>query len=188
MGPDPTQAYFWPAVNKRPTHPQPRYFPTRPEEIFFSPKGNFFEKFDIFRGNFPNSNPNHKWLTQPGPTRPDLSHKKLTQPNPGQKLDYIMKGTYATCVLDYCITLQGASLLVLSVENPGNKNTRARMFFMDQWGPGHVLVRGILILFCLWFGALWCVFLPNRGLRFVPGIEPLLVQSLDWIPSRVLYR
>jgi len=23
------------------------------------------EKIDVFRGNFPNSNPNHKWLTRP---------------------------------------------------------------------------------------------------------------------------
>jgi len=29
----------------------------------------------FFWGNFPNSNPNHKWLT-----RPDPSHKKLTRP------------------------------------------------------------------------------------------------------------
>jgi len=72
MGPDPTWAYFWPAVNKRATRLQPEYFLTRPEEIFF--KGQTIEKFDIFRGNFPNSNPNHKWLT-----RPDPSHKKLTR-------------------------------------------------------------------------------------------------------------
>jgi len=32
------------------------------------------EKFDIFKGNFPNPNPNHKWLT-----RPDPSYKKWTQ-------------------------------------------------------------------------------------------------------------
>jgi len=38
---------------------------TQPEEIFFDPKGKI-EKFDVFRGNFPNSNPNHKWLTEPG--------------------------------------------------------------------------------------------------------------------------
>jgi len=31
MGPDPTRAYFWPAVNKRPTCLWPGYFPTRPE-------------------------------------------------------------------------------------------------------------------------------------------------------------
>jgi len=36
---DPTWAYFWPAVNKRPTRLWPGYFPTRPEAIFFDPKG-----------------------------------------------------------------------------------------------------------------------------------------------------
>jgi len=37
--------------------------PTRCD--FFDPSGKI-EKFDIIRGNFPNSNPNHKW-------RPDLT-------------------------------------------------------------------------------------------------------------------
>jgi len=36
--PDPTWAYFWPAVYKRPTRLWPGYFLTRPEEIFFDPK------------------------------------------------------------------------------------------------------------------------------------------------------
>jgi len=39
MGPDPTRAYFRPAVNKRPTRLWPGYFPTRPEAIFFYRKG-----------------------------------------------------------------------------------------------------------------------------------------------------
>jgi len=39
MGLDPTRAYFWPAVNKRPTRLWPGYFLNRPEEIFFDPKG-----------------------------------------------------------------------------------------------------------------------------------------------------
>jgi len=66
--PEPTRAYFWPAVNKRPT----RLWPL---SNFFWPEGKKIENFDIFRGNFPNSNPNHKWLTRPNP-----SHKKLTRP------------------------------------------------------------------------------------------------------------
>jgi len=33
--------------------------------MFFDPKGKKIEKFDVFRGNFPNSNPNQKWLTPP---------------------------------------------------------------------------------------------------------------------------
>jgi len=39
MASDSTRAYFRPAVNKRPTLLQPRYFPTQPEAIFFNLKG-----------------------------------------------------------------------------------------------------------------------------------------------------
>jgi len=39
MGPDPTRAYFWPAVKKRPTRLWPGYFPTLPEDILFDPRG-----------------------------------------------------------------------------------------------------------------------------------------------------
>jgi len=39
MGPYPTRAYFWPAVNKRPNHLRPGYFLTRLEDIFLDPKG-----------------------------------------------------------------------------------------------------------------------------------------------------
>jgi len=67
MGPDPTRAYFWPTVNKRPTRLRPRYFLTQLEEIFFYSKGLKIEKFNIFRGNFPNLNSNQKWLTWPDP-------------------------------------------------------------------------------------------------------------------------
>jgi len=38
---------------------------TWPQEIFL-PQIEKIVKFDVFRGNFPNSNPNHKWLTRPG--------------------------------------------------------------------------------------------------------------------------
>jgi len=62
MSPDPTRAYFWPAVNKRATCLWPRYFLIRPKDIFFTLREKL-EKLDIFRGNFPN--PNHRWLTQP---------------------------------------------------------------------------------------------------------------------------
>jgi len=68
MGPDPARTYFWPAVNKRPTRLWPEYFLTRPDDIFFLPKGLNIEIFDIFRGNFPNPYPNQRWLTQPDPT------------------------------------------------------------------------------------------------------------------------
>jgi len=36
--PNPTQAFFWPAVNKRLTWLWPGYFSTRIDEIFFDPK------------------------------------------------------------------------------------------------------------------------------------------------------
>jgi len=49
-----------------------RDFLTRPEEIFW-PKEEKLEKFDVFRGNFPN--PNHRWLPWSDP-----SLKKLTRP------------------------------------------------------------------------------------------------------------
>jgi len=70
--PDPTQAYFWPAINKRPTRLWLGYFLTQPEEIFFWPEGKKMEKFDSFRGHF--LNPNLKWLSQTVP-----SYKKLTR-------------------------------------------------------------------------------------------------------------
>jgi len=68
MGPDPTRAYFWPAANKRLTRLWHGYFLTRPDpKRFFWSKGKKIENFDIFRGNFTNSNPSHKWLTRPDP-------------------------------------------------------------------------------------------------------------------------
>jgi len=70
--PDLTQAYFWPAVNKRPARLWPGSFLTWPEE-------KKIEKFDIFLGNFPNSKPNHKWLTRPEP-------QKIDPTRPGSKI------------------------------------------------------------------------------------------------------
>jgi len=52
MKPDPTRAYFWPAVNKRPTHLWPGYFLTQLKENFFDPRGKKLTKFDVFRENF----------------------------------------------------------------------------------------------------------------------------------------
>jgi len=76
MGPDPTRAYFWPAVNKRPTCLQPRYFLTQPEEIFFDPKVKKFKNLtflgEIFQiqtqtiNGWPN--PGQKNLTRPDPS------------------------------------------------------------------------------------------------------------------------
>jgi len=72
IGPDPTRAYFWPAVNKKPTRLWPGYFLTQIEVIFLTLKEKI-EKFDIFRVNFPT--PYHRQLS-----RPDPSNKKLTRP------------------------------------------------------------------------------------------------------------
>jgi len=63
--PDPTQAYFWPAVNKRQTRLWPGYFLTSTQRDFYWPKGKNW-KIWHFRGNFPNPNPKQKWLTWPG--------------------------------------------------------------------------------------------------------------------------
>jgi len=63
---DATWAYFWLAVNKRPTRFWPAYFLTQPNAIFYQ-KGKI-EKFGIFMGNFPN------------PEVADPSNQKMTQP------------------------------------------------------------------------------------------------------------
>jgi len=73
-GPDPTRAYFWPAVNKRPT----RVLSDPTRSNFFWPERKKIEKLDIFGGN---SNPNHKWLTWPDPTEP----QKIDSTWPGSK-------------------------------------------------------------------------------------------------------
>jgi len=81
--PDPTRAYFWPTVNKRPTRLQPGYFPTQPEEIFIDPKGKKLKNLTFLGQIFQiQTQTINGW---PDPTRPDPSRKKLTRPNPGQK-------------------------------------------------------------------------------------------------------
>jgi len=80
MGPDLTRDYFWPTVNKRRTRLWPGYFLTRPKEIFLT-WSEKIEKFDVFRQNFTNSNPNHKWMTPHDPTRAT----KIGQSWPGIK-------------------------------------------------------------------------------------------------------
>jgi len=52
MGPDPTRAYFWPTVNKRPTRLWLEYFLTWPEDIFFDPKGKNLKKLAFLREIF----------------------------------------------------------------------------------------------------------------------------------------
>jgi len=57
MGPDPTQAYFWPAVNSRTACPWPGYFLTWPHEIFFNPKEKNWKigKFSKFISGWPDT-------------------------------------------------------------------------------------------------------------------------------------
>jgi len=78
MGPDPTRAYFWPVVNKRPTCLWPRYFPTRPKAIFFYPKGKKLKNLTFLGEIF-------QILTQTingwsDPTRPEPQKIDPTQP------------------------------------------------------------------------------------------------------------
>jgi len=44
---------------------------------FFWSEGKKIEKFDVFRGNFPNSYLNHKWLTRPEPQKIDPTRVKI---------------------------------------------------------------------------------------------------------------
>jgi len=78
LGPDPTRAYFWPAVNKRPTHLWPGYLLNGPKR-FFWPEGLKIFNFDLFTGNFPNPNTNHRWLPRPVSTRATKNWPDLTQ-------------------------------------------------------------------------------------------------------------
>jgi len=71
MGPDPTWAYFWRAVNERLTCLEPGYFLTSPAKILFD-----FKEKTIFRWYFPNPIPKMRM------TRPNPSNKILTWPRP----------------------------------------------------------------------------------------------------------
>jgi len=73
--PDSTRAYFWPAVNKRPTRLWPGYFPTRPEAIFFDPKGKKLKNLTFLGEIF--------WiLTQTINGWPDPTRVKIFWPGP----------------------------------------------------------------------------------------------------------
>jgi len=62
--PSPTWAYFWPAVNKRPTHLWPGYFLTHPEDIFFGSKRKKLIYFG-FLGEIFHTQTKQRWLTWP---------------------------------------------------------------------------------------------------------------------------
>jgi len=104
MGPDLTRAYFWPAVNKS---GQPALDLTQRD--FFWPE---WKKIDIFRENFPNSNPNHKWLTRP--------ESKFFDPDPS-----------------LCQTLTAKNITMsfycLSVSNEVNHDRHFFKFWLGPW-------------------------------------------------------
>jgi len=91
MGPDPTRAYFWHAVNKRPTRLWPGYYSTRSEEIFFDPK----EKKLTFLGEI------FQILTQTINGWPDPTQVKNIWPRP------------ITSLLDLLVMALGQKLLTL---------------------------------------------------------------------------
>jgi len=65
MGPVPTRAYFWPAVNKRLTCLWPEYFWTWPKENFLTRRGKKLKNLTIL-GKFSKPKPQMADLTQPG--------------------------------------------------------------------------------------------------------------------------
>jgi len=81
--PDQTQAYFGPAVNKRPTRLWPGFFLTQPEEIFFEPKGKKLKNLallvEIFQTQTINGWPN---LTRPKPQKINSTWVKKFWPKP----------------------------------------------------------------------------------------------------------
>jgi len=71
-----------PSTLLSPTRLWPGYFLTRPQEIFFGAEWKKIEIFGIFRGNFPNPNPNHKWLARPEQQKIDPIWVKNFWPGP----------------------------------------------------------------------------------------------------------
>jgi len=72
IGPHPTRAHFWPAVNKRPTRLWTRYFLTHCDKVFLDPKEKNW-KFEIYGWNFPDPDPEVAVLIR-------LRQKKITWP------------------------------------------------------------------------------------------------------------
>jgi len=97
MGPDPTRAYFWPTVNKRPTRLWPGYFPTRPEAIFFDPKGKKLKNLTFLEEIFEiQTQTINGW---PGLTRPEP--QKIDPTRPGSK---IFEPDPSLMFSDFCMT------------------------------------------------------------------------------------
>jgi len=75
LDPDLTWAYFWPAVNKRPTQLWRGYFLIQPKNIFLTRRAKNWEIRD--------SGENFQTQTKDGWPNPSI--KNLTWPNPSQK-------------------------------------------------------------------------------------------------------
>jgi len=81
MGPDPSRAYFWPAVKERPTHLWPGTF--RPDlKRFFLTWRRKNWKIWHFDGKFSKPRPKPRWLTRPDPTKIELTPIKIFDPVP----------------------------------------------------------------------------------------------------------
>jgi len=106
MGPDPTRAYFWSAVNKRLTHFWPRYFLTWPKENFLTWREN------IRDGPWPNLTRAYFWPTVnkrptrlwPGYFPTQLEQFFLTRREKNWKID-ILRGKFQNSNLNQkCLT------------------------------------------------------------------------------------
>jgi len=88
MGFDLTQAYFWPAVNKRPTRLWSGFFLTQADEIFFIRRAKNWKIWD-FKGKFSNAKPKSKMadMTRATKTWPDSTQVKKIWPRPITSLD-----------------------------------------------------------------------------------------------------
>jgi len=97
MGPDPIRAYFWPAVNKRSAQLWSGYFPTRPEAIFFDPKGKKLKNLTFLGEIF-------QILTQTINGWPDPTQDTKNWPNP-TRVKIFWSGTIITFYRHFIIHL-----------------------------------------------------------------------------------
>jgi len=86
--PDPTQAYFWPAVNKRPTRLWPGYFLTQPKEIFLTRRFFFWHKGKTIEN-----------LTFLGETFQTQTQTINGWPDPGQK--FLTRNHHKKIIISY---------------------------------------------------------------------------------------
>jgi len=102
MGPDPTRAYRWSAVNKRPTCLRPGYFLTQPKEIFFDTEGKKLKNLSFLGEIFQiQTQTINGWPdpTQPEPQKIDLtrSGSKIFDPDPSLQKRMFFFGEVLFC-------------------------------------------------------------------------------------------